>query len=367
MLTDTLGSTNVITRDTGEAEEYMSFFPFGEGRDGNDWSIPKATPSAITDHGFTGHLHLDVLGIIHMQGRIYDYRLGRFLSADPYVQNPYDPQCLNRYSYCRNNPLRYVDPSGYLDFGLSDRDYDHVMNHDLSGCREAYRDDVLFSGTFPCTIDNTPRLSEDQQYESMCDGVDIGPAITNGIECLFGLGSISSNEAYGGISGSPGSGFKVEPTGGYSSMLIQDLSPGVYFVERAMLGTGGFRPGRLHHEHFLYVHNDGSMEAFGISSEDGKPYGSPMKLFYTSSNSNFIRPGFENVNSQPADFQFKEYNATIYQVNGMNEQVFLDRMGLWANGTFTHPYSFGTTDCQYWTRMEIICAQGQKGNYVWGY
>ncbi|MFC1515113.1 hypothetical protein ACFL5X_04340, partial [Candidatus Omnitrophota bacterium] len=33
------------------------------------------------------------------------------------VQAPFDPQSLNRYSYCRNNPLKYTDPGGHI-FGL---------------------------------------------------------------------------------------------------------------------------------------------------------------------------------------------------------------------------------------------------------
>lgn len=47
-----------------------------------------------------------------MNGRIYDPRLGRFLSPDPYVQAPYNSQNYNRYSYCLNNPLKYTDPDG---------------------------------------------------------------------------------------------------------------------------------------------------------------------------------------------------------------------------------------------------------------
>jgi hypothetical protein len=43
---------------------------------------------------------------------VYDPVLGRFLSPDPLVQAPYDSQSLNRYSYVRNNPLRFSDPSG---------------------------------------------------------------------------------------------------------------------------------------------------------------------------------------------------------------------------------------------------------------
>ena len=45
--------------------------------------------------------------------RYYDATIGRFISADTIVPNPYNPQSLNRYSYCLNNPLRYIDPSGY--------------------------------------------------------------------------------------------------------------------------------------------------------------------------------------------------------------------------------------------------------------
>jgi hypothetical protein len=49
-----------------------------------------------------------------MNGRIYDPLLGRFLSADTEVQFAGDLQSYNRYSYVQNNPLRFVDPSGFL-------------------------------------------------------------------------------------------------------------------------------------------------------------------------------------------------------------------------------------------------------------
>jgi hypothetical protein len=39
--------------------------------------------------------------------------MGRFISADTIVPIWNDPQTLNRYSYCRNNPLIYHDPSGH--------------------------------------------------------------------------------------------------------------------------------------------------------------------------------------------------------------------------------------------------------------
>jgi hypothetical protein len=50
---------------------------------------------------------------VHMQGRIYDPKLGRFLQADSIVQDPLNAQSYNRYTYVFNNPLSLTDPSGY--------------------------------------------------------------------------------------------------------------------------------------------------------------------------------------------------------------------------------------------------------------
>ena len=47
--------------------------------------------------------------------RYYDPTLGRFLSADPLVQDPATPQFLNRYSYVRNNPINRTDPTGHCE------------------------------------------------------------------------------------------------------------------------------------------------------------------------------------------------------------------------------------------------------------
>lgn len=68
--------------------------------------------SLLLDRGYTGHEHLKTVGLIHMNGRIYDPQLKRFMSPDNYVQNPYDTQNYNRYGYVLNNPLLYTDPSG---------------------------------------------------------------------------------------------------------------------------------------------------------------------------------------------------------------------------------------------------------------
>ncbi|MEZ6074088.1 MAG: RHS repeat-associated core domain-containing protein [Pirellulales bacterium] len=72
----------------------------------------------ITRRGYTDHTTLDNLALVHMNGRVYDPAIGRFLSADPYVQFPLSAQSYNRYSYVLNNPLSFTDPSGYFLSGL---------------------------------------------------------------------------------------------------------------------------------------------------------------------------------------------------------------------------------------------------------
>ena len=67
-----------------------------------------------TNRGYTGHEHIRDLDIIHMNGRIYDADLGRFLQADPNIQAVGNFQNYNRYSYVLNNPLSMTDPSGFF-------------------------------------------------------------------------------------------------------------------------------------------------------------------------------------------------------------------------------------------------------------
>lgn len=70
----------------------------------------------LIDRGYTGHEHLKTVGLIHMNGRIYDPQLKRFLSPDNFVQDPFNTQSYNRYGYVFNNPLLYTDPSGEIAF-----------------------------------------------------------------------------------------------------------------------------------------------------------------------------------------------------------------------------------------------------------
>jgi RHS repeat-associated protein len=103
---DHLGSTSVMTTATGTKEEDLAYYPYGGTR--------INTGTVNVPYKYTGK-ELDAsTGLYFYEARYYDATLGRFISADTIVQNPHDPQALNRYSYVRNNPLRYVDPSGHF-------------------------------------------------------------------------------------------------------------------------------------------------------------------------------------------------------------------------------------------------------------
>jgi RHS repeat-associated protein len=116
MLTDRLGSVDGIADSAGNLIETRGFDAFGKPRTGTwgDATPPRLTSTATTRHGFTGHEHLDSLQLIHMNGRVYDYNIGRFMGVDPVIQSPLNSQSLNPYSYILNNPLSGTDPTGYV-------------------------------------------------------------------------------------------------------------------------------------------------------------------------------------------------------------------------------------------------------------
>lgn len=104
-----------VTGATGALVQSLAFDAWGLRRNPADWA-PLASPfggTQPTKRGYTGHEHLDNVELIHMNGRVQDPKLGLFISADPFVQAPYNGQSLNRYSYVWNNPLTLVDPSGF--------------------------------------------------------------------------------------------------------------------------------------------------------------------------------------------------------------------------------------------------------------
>ena len=108
---DHLGSLSIATDGSGTQRQAVTYYPFGEVR--------TNTGTVDLPYKFTGHELDPETGLYYCGARYYDAPQGRFITPDTIVQSPGDPQSLNRYSYCRNNPLLYTDPSGHF-FGIDD-------------------------------------------------------------------------------------------------------------------------------------------------------------------------------------------------------------------------------------------------------
>lgn len=116
---DYLGSILAISDEEGnklEQRHYdawgnLTHLQIGDGEIITDEEIIHNS-SLIISRGYTSHEHFFEVGLIHMNGRLYDPLLRRFLNADENIQDPHNTQNYNKYGYVYNNPLMYNDPSG---------------------------------------------------------------------------------------------------------------------------------------------------------------------------------------------------------------------------------------------------------------
>ena len=108
---DRLGTSGYITDNVaGKVTSYVSY---------DDWGA--LTSKAVLRMGvreldlvqnYTGHPYDMVLGIYYARARIYDAEGRRFMAVDPVMGDIRNPQSLVQYTYCLNNPIKYVDPTG---------------------------------------------------------------------------------------------------------------------------------------------------------------------------------------------------------------------------------------------------------------
>ena len=109
---DYLGSIVALTDEEGQVIERTHYGAWGTVDHYHHRDSIAFGYETLLQRGYTGHEHFTDIGLIHMNGRMYDAKLGRFLSPDNYVQDPGNTQNYNRYGYAYNNPLMYTDPSG---------------------------------------------------------------------------------------------------------------------------------------------------------------------------------------------------------------------------------------------------------------
>lgn len=104
---DHLGTPRLVTDVNGNVLESRKYWPFGEPLSGSGSSLQRTRFAAMElDQEESASRY-------YVHARSLDYAsVGRFLSPDPVLGNPFEPQSWNRYGYARNNPLAFVDPDG---------------------------------------------------------------------------------------------------------------------------------------------------------------------------------------------------------------------------------------------------------------
>jgi RHS repeat-associated protein len=147
LTSDHLGSTRVVTDSTGNVRERHDYLPFGE--EIYSANIDYSGRGNVADQGYkVGDIRQKFnqkerdleTKLDYFLARYYSSAMGRFTSPDEFTGGPKEllffaekasanpmfyanianPQSLNKYQYCLNNPLRYVDPDGHdvLDYDL---------------------------------------------------------------------------------------------------------------------------------------------------------------------------------------------------------------------------------------------------------
>ncbi|MGB5162979.1 MAG: RHS repeat-associated core domain-containing protein, partial [Thermoanaerobaculia bacterium] len=105
---DHLGSLRQVTDELGIWQEDHAYLPFGE-----EVPVSSRAPLQFTGHERDSHGAGSADDLDYMHARYYSPGIGRFLSVDPENDSSRKhPQSRNRYTYARNNPLKYVDRDG---------------------------------------------------------------------------------------------------------------------------------------------------------------------------------------------------------------------------------------------------------------
>lgn len=252
---DHLGSLAATTDHTGAVTQRYAYDPFGKRRytNGNydafgnlviDWS---PTLNAGTDRGFTGHEQLDDIGLLHMNGRIYDPTLGVFLQGDPMVGQPDDLQNYNRYGYCFNNPLTCTDPTGF-DF------WSHLRHGVVNTWHSVWHNPVFrVALSITAMVCLGPESAVWGEY-GFLGGITASPLVQTAI-AGFVSGAIATGTVKGGVQGAFTAAMffeagelisgKFEAVGEIKDNVARVAIHGVVGCVTSMTGGGKCGPGAL--------------------------------------------------------------------------------------------------------------------------
>jgi RHS repeat-associated protein len=239
-----LGSVTAMSDDVGQVvnspsapadAQVLGYDPWGARRNPDGKAAAPASFSLQVGHReFTGQETIPNVGLINLNGRVYDPVLARFLSPDPHIQDASDLQSYNRYSYVLNNPLKYTDPTGYWSFlGLSGESWADIgiglvgiavcAGTSGAGCSIAF---ALASAALNTTVAIASGAGFGQIFTSLLVGAVsgmLGGALGSGLGSVIGnqiggtagtwIGSVVGGAASGALAA-----VFASPTNGFSGL-----------------------------------------------------------------------------------------------------------------------------------------------------
>jgi len=104
-LGDALGSVRQMADESGAVVYAASYDPYG--------NVLSTNGDAQTSYGYANEYTDSYIKLIDLRSRWYDPYLNQFIQPDTIVPDPRIPADWNKYTYTRDNPLKYTDPSGF--------------------------------------------------------------------------------------------------------------------------------------------------------------------------------------------------------------------------------------------------------------
>ena len=149
-LTDQVDSVKVVTDSDGLIVTSFEYLPFGEDwiTEGDTKNAPKYNSQELDKES----------GYYFYNARHYDPEIGRFVTADNVVPDQFSTQSWNRFSYCRNNPIIYKDPTGHWDIeipGKSEAGHEVLTKMALKEVGMKSNIEYFISGSRENDIDDT--------------------------------------------------------------------------------------------------------------------------------------------------------------------------------------------------------------------
>lgn len=210
---DHLGTPRMIVTKSGSLGgiKRHDYLPFGEELFGGTIQNPglggrtdaQGYSSDSVRQKFTSKERDAETGLDYFVARYYSSQQGRFSSPDSYAGRIGNPQSLNRYAYVRNNPLKYVDPTGHKAQDPSTQDKD---KKDDSGDEGQYDPDldiqVIKIDAEPCNCpDSTLPGTESANSDASTSGTGFGWGVTGGGHAFAGIGVAGGGATGGGFFG----------------------------------------------------------------------------------------------------------------------------------------------------------------------